>query len=126
MEDRDDISRGRGSSTPGPKRPRGVDSGHSGGEDATAQMALFVLPDGVTLEVHVPGTREVRSGPSAAREAGFILRRGREVMNVGPLGWLLRGQGVDARGRLVSAGPWTRSSRRARRTVVSRRCRAAR
>lgn len=49
-------------------------------------MALFVLPGGVTLEVHVPGATEVRGGPSAAREAGFILRRGREIVNVGPLG----------------------------------------
>lgn len=58
---------------------------------ARGQVAVFCLPDGVTLEVHIPGATEVRGGPSPAREAGFILRSGKEIMNVGPLGAITRG-----------------------------------
>lgn len=45
---------------------------------ASGRMAIFIFPDGRTLEIHVPGAARVRGGPSAARMAGFILRRGRE------------------------------------------------
>lgn len=62
----------------------------SNSQAPVAQVAVFSLPDGVTLEVHVPGATAVRGGPSAARQAGFILRRGREIVDVGPLGRLLR------------------------------------
>lgn len=56
---------------------------------ASGRMALFIFPDGRTLEIHVPGAARVRGGPSAARMAGFILRRGREIVNIGPLVELL-------------------------------------
>ena len=54
------------------------------------QVAVFCLPDGVTLEVHIPGATEVRTAPSPSREAGFILRSGEEIMNIGPLGAIVR------------------------------------
>jgi hypothetical protein len=59
--------------------------GDSGDSASPARMALFFLPDGMTLEIHIPQATAVRGGPSPARQAGFILRRGREIINVGPL-----------------------------------------
>lgn len=50
-----------------------------------AQMALFVLADGATLEIHVPDAVGVEAGPSTARMPGFVLRRGKRVVNVGAL-----------------------------------------
>lgn len=52
-------------------------------------MALFTLADGVTLEIHIPHATDVTGRPSAAREHGFILRRGKEILNVGGLARLL-------------------------------------
>ena len=60
------------------------------GPGALAQMALFYFPDGVTLEIHIPKATGVGAGESVATEAGFILRRGKEILNVGPLGRILR------------------------------------
>lgn len=53
-------------------------------------MALFTLADGITLEIHIPHATDVAGSPSAAREAGFILRRDKEVLNVGGLARLLQ------------------------------------
>ena len=50
-----------------------------------AQMVLFTLTRGMTLEIHIPGATSVTGGPSRARTPGFILRRGREIVNVGVL-----------------------------------------
>ena len=61
----------------------------SAGVEAPARMARFVLPDGVTLEIHIPRATGVGTGDSAATEAGFILRRGAKLVNVGPLGRVL-------------------------------------
>ena len=55
-----------------------------------AQMARFYFPDQVTLEVHIPGATGLSAGESVATEAGFILRRGKKVLNVGPLRHILR------------------------------------
>lgn len=57
---------------------------------ARGQVAVFCLPDRVTLEVHIPGATEVRTAPSPSREAGFILRSGEEIMNIRPLGAIVR------------------------------------
>lgn len=54
-------------------------------------MAIFTLAGGVTLEIHIPQATGVDGRPSAAREAGFILRRGKEILNVGGLAGLLQG-----------------------------------
>ena len=51
----------------------------------SAQMALFTLADGATLEVHVPSAIAVEGRPSTATTPGFILRRGKRIVNVGPL-----------------------------------------
>ncbi len=53
-------------------------------------MARFYFPDQVTLEIHIPGATGLSAGESVATEAGFILRRGKEVLNVGPLRHILR------------------------------------
>lgn len=55
-------------------------------------MARFSFADGRTLEVHVPGATAVDGGESAARAAGFVLRRGPDLLNVGPLVDLLTEQ----------------------------------
>jgi hypothetical protein len=52
-------------------------------------MVVFTFADGRTLEIHVPGATGVEDGESAARTAGFVLRRGREILNVGVLEQLL-------------------------------------
>jgi hypothetical protein len=59
MEDHDDDSWARGGVPASPRGPQGADTGDFGGEGPGARMALLVLPRGVTLEVHVPGTREL-------------------------------------------------------------------
>ena len=66
--------------------PAGAGAGAPG---ASARMARFVLPDGVTLEIHIPRATGVDAGDSAATEAGFILRRGAKLVNVGPLARVL-------------------------------------
>lgn len=53
-------------------------------------MALFSLLDGMTLEIHIPTALAIHGGRSTASEAGFILRRDQELVNVGPLGHMLR------------------------------------
>ena len=57
---------------------------------APAQMARFYFPDQVMLEIHIPGATGLSAGESVATEAGFILRRGKEILNVGPLRHILR------------------------------------
>ncbi len=52
-------------------------------------MARFQLPDGLTLEVHIPNATSATIADSAAKEAGFILRRHGQLVNVGPLGRIL-------------------------------------
>ena len=66
---------------------------------APGAMARFTFPDGRTLEVHVPGATAVDSSESAAKAAGFVLRRGRELLNVGPLTDLLAEQTPTPRAR---------------------------
>lgn len=48
-------------------------------------MARFILRDGMTLDIHIADAAAVETGPSSARTAGFILRNGREIVNVGVL-----------------------------------------
>ncbi|HEY0138615.1 MAG TPA: hypothetical protein VGB85_31240 [Nannocystis sp.] len=48
-------------------------------------MALFLLADGATLEVHIPDVADAELHASTARTPGFILRRGRRIVNVGAL-----------------------------------------
>ena len=50
-----------------------------------AQMALFRLSDGATLEVHIPNATSVELSSSTARTPGFILRRGPKITNIGAL-----------------------------------------
>lgn len=52
---------------------------------APAQMALFRLADGAVLEVHIPNVTAIECCSSSATTPGFILRRGRTIVNVGPL-----------------------------------------
>lgn len=53
-------------------------------------MARFFFRDDMTLEIHIPEATGVGAGGSAATEAGFVLRRGKDILNVGPLGRILR------------------------------------
>ena len=67
-----------------------VVGGATPGPGAPAQMARFYFPDQVMLEIHIPGATGLSAGESVATEAGFILRRGKKVLNVGPLRHILR------------------------------------
>lgn len=48
-------------------------------------MALFLLADGATLEVHIPDVTDAELHASTARAPGFILRRRGEIVNIGAL-----------------------------------------
>jgi len=52
---------------------------------APAQMARFLMADGAVLEIHVPDAVRVETEPSEAHTPGFVLRRGRRIVNVGAL-----------------------------------------
>ncbi|HEY0133236.1 MAG TPA: hypothetical protein VGB85_04125 [Nannocystis sp.] len=65
-------------------------------DGAPGRMARFILRDGTTLEIHVPDATTVETGDSRARTAGFILRYGREIVDVGLLARLIRRQGPRA------------------------------
>ncbi|MBA3549069.1 MAG: hypothetical protein H0T76_21505 [Nannocystis sp.] len=66
---------------------------------AMAQRVVFTFADGRTLELHVPGATSIEGGRSAARTAGFVLRRGREILNVGVLEDLLHEKSRPGRRR---------------------------
>ena len=51
-------------------------------------MARFTLRNGMILDIHIPDATAVEIDPSPARTAGFILRDGREIVNVGVLSWI--------------------------------------
>lgn len=55
---------------------------------STGQMARFTLRNGMTLDIHIPDAESVETAASPARAAGFILRDGRELVNVGVLSWI--------------------------------------
>lgn len=67
--------------------------------DPPGRMARFILSDGMTLEVHVPDAIAIDVGGSQARTAGFILRYGREIVDVGLLNRLVRDRGKAGRCR---------------------------
>lgn len=56
----------------------------------TGQMARFTMRNGMTLDIHIPDATAVETSPSPARTAGFILQRGREIVNVGVLSLIFR------------------------------------
>lgn len=74
-------------STPSPPHSPPIPSKHAPGPP-TGQMARFALGNGMTLEIHIPDAASVETAASPAREAGFILRHGREIVNVGVLSWI--------------------------------------
>jgi hypothetical protein len=45
----------------------------------------FTMHDGMTLEIHIPGATRVETADSPTRTAGFVLRNGQEIANVGVL-----------------------------------------
>ncbi len=58
---------------------------------STAQMALFTFAGGWTLEIHIPWATGIGGGHSRATTPGFVLRREREIVNVGVLADIFEG-----------------------------------
>jgi hypothetical protein len=52
------------------------------------QMARFTLNNGMLLEIHISEAASVTTADSPSRTPGFILRDGKEIVNVGPLSHL--------------------------------------
>ena len=51
-------------------------------------MARFTLQNGMVLEIHIPGVARIETTESPTRTAGFTLRDGEELVNVGGLSML--------------------------------------
>lgn len=51
-------------------------------------MARFTLQNGMVLEIHIPGVARIETSESPTRTAGFTLRNGEDLVNVGVLSML--------------------------------------
>ena len=51
-------------------------------------MARFTLQNGMVLEIHIPDAAAVETAESPTLTAGFILRSGDEIANIGVLSQL--------------------------------------
>ena len=54
----------------------------------TGRMARFTLQNGMVLEIHIPDAAAVETAESPTLTAGFILRSGDEIANIGVLSQL--------------------------------------